>query len=166
MRKHISSLSLGLGEWNCDVVYFVGNGSVNRVKIGKSNGAVFTNRFAALKTGFPGILHVLGIMRGGLKEERELHKVFLRDRTCLEWFILSDEIKAFIKDNTYQVVIEKRPKKRIEKPVKQIIKNKGVSLRKFFDSAAGFGFEDLYNSSCDETRKAIRKIASTGRCNG
>ena len=76
-------------------VYFVGAEEVGRVKIGYTlfdpNG-----RFETLETGSPVKLSKLGLMRGSLAREAELHSRFKHHHARREWFHLDSEIVEFI----------------------------------------------------------------------
>jgi hypothetical protein len=75
-------------------VYFIKAGDY--VKIGVTNGYSIQNRLSELQTGNPIKLELLGIMIGGLKIEKSLHKRFSDFKKQGEWFYYSEEIKDFI----------------------------------------------------------------------
>ncbi|MEY9198735.1 hypothetical protein ABIA16_003851 [Sinorhizobium fredii] len=75
-------------------VYFIKSG--NYIKIGKAKDV--RSRMSGIQTGAPERLECLGIIAGGLRKERELHKLFAEHRANGEWFNDCREIREFIKD--------------------------------------------------------------------
>lgn len=78
------------------MVYFLETAD-KRVKIGTTNNLM--SRMNALRRGVSGELTVLGIMRGGYKLEKELHKKFQTYAIGGEWFEGNKEIYSFIANN-------------------------------------------------------------------
>jgi len=77
-----------------DVIYFITDGLRKYVKIGYTNN--LERRLSGLRVGNPYGIEVLGIMDGGVKEERNVHEMFSKNRYMGEWFELSSEIQDFI----------------------------------------------------------------------
>lgn len=73
-------------------VYFIGGGPF--IKIGWS--ASMEDRIAALQTGNPYKLEILGTCVGSMETEREFHEQFKEHRAEGEWFADCTEIRAFI----------------------------------------------------------------------
>lgn len=78
-----------------EVVYFIKGGPFLKIGKGTFNG---TARMRAFETGNPYELELVGHIKGGLKEERELHKRFAeyRFRPNGEWFRLEGELADYI----------------------------------------------------------------------
>jgi len=72
------------------VVYFIQAGEGGPIKIGYASN--FSKRLAALQTGCPVELSVLGMMPGGPREESELHVRLRWHRTRGEWFAPTDAV--------------------------------------------------------------------------
>lgn len=68
------------------------------LKIGKSMDV--ENRYGKVKTFMPFDIELLGVMEGGITEERKLHRKFKRHSIKGEWFRSDDEILEFISANT------------------------------------------------------------------
>ena len=111
MRFFVDTIRDGLGM-NCDSrwepepefekVYFIGNISEGRVKIGVSKDPTF--RLRGLQTGCPFRLSVLAIINGaGVKVEHELHRQFSNYRLHGEWFTLAPEINTYMEPYTTNV---------------------------------------------------------------
>jgi hypothetical protein len=79
------------------VVYFIRAGDQGPVKIGYGRNVY--RRRDMLQGGCPDPLIILGVMAGGLKEERALHHRFAHLQTRGEWFTWSEEIAAFVAEN-------------------------------------------------------------------
>ena len=168
-RKVVTPRSIRRKEWNGDIVYFVGSESIKRVKIGKSSNVCFLTRLSDLQIGFPGRLHVFGIMLGGFKDERKLHHTFKSDRTGGEWFVLTDEIKEFIESNTCDFVLRKYSHKKRIANTKQKTKEHNptrkeivVALKEYFaDGLSSGGLKEMYKEFKDfkEGRRMIEKLA-------
>lgn len=77
------------------MIYFVRSGDA--VKIGYAERP--DKRIPSLKTANPNELVVLGVMEGGVGDEKELHRRFSRRRLRGEWFELSNEILVFIEEH-------------------------------------------------------------------
>lgn len=73
-------------------VYFVKSGA--HIKIGKANDV--RKRMSGIQTGAPERLECLGIIKGGMRKERELHSMFSDHRASGEWFNDCSEIRDFI----------------------------------------------------------------------
>lgn len=77
-------------------VYFVQARS-GRIKIGRSVSP--SVRLAALRSGCPEPLFILGVMRGDFAEERAIHTRFAAHRLVGEWFAPAGELLEFIGEN-------------------------------------------------------------------
>ena len=77
------------------MIYFIQAGT--EVKIGTAIDV--RKRVKLLQTGNAYNLRVLGVMAGGLEQERALHDGFAYLRVRGEWFRLSDEILYFVEAN-------------------------------------------------------------------
>lgn len=75
------------------MIYFIQQGAF--VKIGTAGNV--GGRVAQLQTGAPDELVLIGSMRGGLEEERELHERFRHLHHRGEWFFLNQELRHFIR---------------------------------------------------------------------
>lgn len=80
-------------------VYFILDEDRNLVKIGKTNN--ITIRFYSITSHNSGIIKLLGYIKSdnSYKTEHDLHKKFCDYIYRREWFVYSDEIKEFIKNN-------------------------------------------------------------------
>ncbi len=76
-------------------VYFILNRQRGVVKIGFSIDP--ERRLTALEEGTVDDLELIGITLGGRKEELIIHKKFAQYWIRREWFVYSDEIKAYVK---------------------------------------------------------------------
>lgn len=79
-----------------DCVYFILAEGANRVKIGIATD--LCNRFHHISTASPFPVTLLLSIRGSYKEERALHEKFAHLRVHCEWFLYTDELKAFIEN--------------------------------------------------------------------
>lgn len=79
------------------VIYFLKPEGQNVVKIGRTS--EFVNRLRGIQTGCPWRLETLLTYESVQDDERELHRRFAEDRIRPdgEWFVLSDQIKEFIR---------------------------------------------------------------------
>lgn len=75
-------------------VYFIGDTSANKVKIGYSKNPY--GRLKQISTTYPGKLTLLKCIPGSVKDERLYHKLFCHSRICREWFTLTADISHFI----------------------------------------------------------------------
>ncbi len=66
------------------MVYFFGCRTTDEVKIGIS--AVPKKRFLAIKSNYPGVLDLIGIIGGGREKEIALHRRFHEHHVRGEWF--------------------------------------------------------------------------------
>ena len=99
------------------MVYFIQAGHDGPIKIGCSN-RNFEKRLKQLQTGSHKELIVLGIMEGGLFEEKKLHEKFKAYHLRGEWFKPSIELKSFIVDNLGGEPMHKFEKKIIRGGIK------------------------------------------------
>ena len=70
----------------------------NQVKIGYSKNP--KNRLKSLATSSPLPLQLIGMIKGTMEVEKEIHLKFHKDHLQLEWFLLSNEILDFVNQNT------------------------------------------------------------------
>lgn len=77
------------------MIYFIKASQSGAIKIGTSNDP--RGRFAALQTGSPEPLELIGVMPGQMDEEKRLHQTFARFRMHGEWFKGAPELLAEIK---------------------------------------------------------------------
>lgn len=77
------------------VIYFIRGGDM--VKIGITRDV--DERLAALQTGSPVPLEVIGVMVGDAALESALHELFAAQRRHGEWFELCDDLARFIQEN-------------------------------------------------------------------
>lgn len=89
-------------------VYLITDKSRNMVKIGTSNNP--DQRLSRLQTGNGGQLVLSGLILGGRKLEREIHKMFNEKRIKNEWFSDCEEIREFFAN--YRVL--ERDKKEVK----------------------------------------------------
>lgn len=80
-----------------EIVYFLRAGEF--IKIGKATGTP-ANRVAALRTGCPFPIEVMGTIAGGLECEIKLHRRFAHIRAHGEWFHAAPDLIAFIEKVT------------------------------------------------------------------
>lgn len=79
------------------MIYFIHAAEANRVKIGYTkNQESLKLRMAALQTGSPFPLYLIGAMNGDRRMERGLHDFFDKDRVSGEWFDLSPGLAGYI----------------------------------------------------------------------
>lgn len=71
-------------------VYFIQQGNDGPIKIGYA--ADVEKRLATLQVGNPTPLNLLGVHKGTMKTEKELHKRFAEHRLSGEWFVPTPEI--------------------------------------------------------------------------
>lgn len=95
------------------------------IKIGKTGttGRAPEDRLQDLYTKSPLPIQIVGAVNRDI--ERELHQRFAKDRTHGEWFAVTDELIAFIRENTDPCYGSTEPKKTIEKiegtPIRSIL---------------------------------------------
>lgn len=77
-------------------VYFIYSRDANKVKIGHSTHPA--SRLKTLQTGSPVPLEILATIEGGENLERKLHERFTSAHSHGEWFHMSEEIDAFIRE--------------------------------------------------------------------
>ena len=77
------------------MIYFIGQGD-DYVKIGYTKGSV-AHRLTSIQTGNPHELKLLLTLEGGRKAEYSYHSTFAPYHVRGEWYHLSKEIAAFIK---------------------------------------------------------------------
>jgi Meiotically up-regulated gene 113 len=75
-------------------VYFAQAGKSGPIKIGTARD-VWT-RLASLQTGSAATLHLLGVVPGGLADEKVLHQRFARHRIRGEWFKPAAALRTYI----------------------------------------------------------------------
>jgi hypothetical protein len=80
------------------VIYFLQPTKGGSIKIGTTR--CLAERLRALQCEHKQPLAVLGVMDGGFKEEAEIHERFQGIRQHKEWFAPTDELWAFIRENT------------------------------------------------------------------
>jgi hypothetical protein len=79
-------------------IYFIRiNAGGRPIKIGKS--VDVRTRYDQLNTFMPFDTELLGVMEGGAKEEKKLHRLFKKHHMKREWFSSSDEILEFVHNN-------------------------------------------------------------------
>lgn len=79
-------------------IYFLHSEINNLIKIGFSSS--IKSRISDLRSMSPVKLKLLGRMDGGMKQEKELHKMFSSVRSHGEWFHASEKLMTFIKGIT------------------------------------------------------------------
>lgn len=82
-------------EYTSGYVYFLKCNDL--IKIGKANDV--KKRISSIQTSSPGKLELLGSVKGGIRTERQLHKLFTARRQNGEWFSDCDEIGEYISKN-------------------------------------------------------------------
>lgn len=82
-------------------VYFMQDKNTNLIKIGTVSKDLYF-RHKTLEREFSTTLRILGVVNGGLKKEKQLHKKFSHIRTHREWFEPSSDLIGFIKQNSRQ----------------------------------------------------------------
>ena len=75
-------------------IYFIGHGGSKTMKVGYTSGNPYA-RMAALQTGSPDRLYMMGWVEGTLSDERELHDRFAHLRVSGEWFRFEAELEEF-----------------------------------------------------------------------
>ena len=94
-------------------VYFIAARELGMVKIGFSRDPVA--RLKQMQTGNSALLTIETVINGNMREERAIHRLFLRHRIRGEWFALVSEIDDFIKDPRFSFVADHgQPKNRSE----------------------------------------------------
>jgi DNA-binding XRE family transcriptional regulator len=78
------------------MIYFIE--SAGRIKIGFSEKPTLRLSKIMSDSPFPALL--IGVMDGGLAEERELHAQFAQDRFHGEWFMKTSSLSMFINQNS------------------------------------------------------------------
>jgi hypothetical protein len=94
------------------VIYFITDEDEKYIKIGYTESEKVVNRLGALQTGCPLKLKVFTKIDGGRHLENKLHIMFAKYQTVGEWFVLSDEVRAFICNLKVQNKQENEPPKR------------------------------------------------------
>jgi len=79
-------------------IYFISDGMY--IKIGKANNVA--KRIEQLQFGNARLLITVGCMYGGIKKEKELHKMFKQHHISGEWFRSVSEIISFAKMNNVE----------------------------------------------------------------
>lgn len=82
-------------------VYFIKNPLTGFIKIGKS--FMVKHRLKVLSKKNGAELQLLGVVPGGLNEERELHLRFDNSRRDGEWFLPAVDLLDFINSNTMEL---------------------------------------------------------------
>ncbi len=78
------------------VVYFVRSGGAEpRIKIGFSE--YLPRRVSGLRLGSPVPVRLIASIPGSRSTEQYIHRLFVADRTHGEWFMVSPELRAFIR---------------------------------------------------------------------
>lgn len=77
-------------------VYFITCRQTGRVKIGCAYNPF--KRLKTLQSGSPTKLKIEALLKGSNKREKELHKLLAKHRIHGEWFRISTEIEAIIKE--------------------------------------------------------------------
>ena len=80
------------------VVYFVEAVGLDKVKIGTTTR--IKSRLAAMQTGSPVRLELLGHLDGSTVTEADMHRRFEHLRLHGEWFLATTELRAFIENTT------------------------------------------------------------------
>jgi hypothetical protein len=75
-------------------IYFIQQGQDGPIKIGLSWDV--NKRMHTAKTFSPHPLRILGMINGGLKEERALHRKFKKERLEGEWFSPSEKLIQYL----------------------------------------------------------------------
>lgn len=84
-------------------VYFVENSLNGLIKIGYSGN--YPTRMAQLNNQYKAKLKILGLMDGGLSEEKSIHKLFSENQVEGEWFSGCQAIRDFIIEYCYLPII-------------------------------------------------------------
>ncbi len=85
------------------MIYFISNGQ-KEVKIGKANDPY--KRLSRLQTGSSSPLEIIGIIHGGIHEEKALHKKLAHLHIRGEWFHHTAEIDEIIKNRYDEIQSE------------------------------------------------------------
>lgn len=93
------------------MIYFVQPVGGGPVKIGYTSGPVFV-RLKEMQTGSPVPLTVLGVVDGDVRAERRLHARFATSRLHGEWFAVSDDLLAVIRDDARPPPVCTAPERR------------------------------------------------------
>lgn len=80
-------------------VYFVKNPISGLIKIGHSD--CYQSRIQQLQREFKTTLELLGLLNGGLGEEREIHGMLTGERSHKEWFHDTAAVREFIREFCY-----------------------------------------------------------------
>ncbi len=78
------------------MIYFVQADGVGHIKIGFTDGEDAAVRLATLQVGSPVPLRLLGVIRGTLSDEKDLHRRFAAHRVVGEWFKPVADLMALI----------------------------------------------------------------------
>ena len=70
------------------------------IKIGYSDDRLVKNRISKFQTASPYNIVIVGIMEGGRKEERALHKLFVSDCIIGEWHRPSNKLLKYVEEYT------------------------------------------------------------------
>jgi len=76
-------------------IYFIQQGLRGPIKIGLTSDIALHKRLGDLAVGNPYLLRKVGSMKGGMGEERKLHRKFGMDRMQGEWFKASEALCNF-----------------------------------------------------------------------
>lgn len=79
-------------------VYFIQEGFEGAIKIGSTTN--LRKRFETLQTANSSLLHILGVIPGGQREERLLHHRFTPYRKRGEWYHPTPELLGYIRCRT------------------------------------------------------------------
>jgi hypothetical protein len=97
------------------MIYFISEEGCNTVKIGVTNNKFsLENRINTMQTGNSKNLILIGVVKGFYKEEKKLHKKFLKHHIRGEWFKLSDDIISYF--NKHNVSLNTKEQERIKHP--------------------------------------------------
>lgn len=77
------------------MVYFIRNHKTGAIKIGSAISPI--SRLKQLQTSTPDRLSIIGVMHGGLREEKLLHARFRSHRIAREWFRGDPELLAILR---------------------------------------------------------------------
>lgn len=82
------------------VIYYIACPTTLRVKIGFTRTSAY-ERLAALQTGSPTKLCIVGTHPGSFDDERRLHQKFAGSRVHGEWFELTEEMYVHLSINAW-----------------------------------------------------------------
>lgn len=84
------------------MIYFIQNEVTRNIKIGTSSNP--EKRLQSLQTASAENLVILGIIDGGVQEEKKLHIMFAQHRLRGEWFLENDELVDYIKEDNIEFI--------------------------------------------------------------